>query len=303
MSGYVLMHRDIIGNPQFRGKDDEYAAMWLVLRAAWETTTVRVNREAVTLERGQCAYAISYLAQAWECSKTTAYGRLKHMEASGFITTHSERGHTIITVCKYAEYQASGGAFGARSAVVQAERDSERVPDRAPNAEIGTNQGVDGDCQTTAEREVVVRPERQPNDTRTNKKEGNTGKEDRGSDEPLSPAEPPTLSLVSSEPSAEQQAFDAYNALAERAGLPKAQVLSPTRRASLKRRLQDCGGLSGWVAALDKLAASSHCTGHNDRGWRADLDFLLKAQSFTRLMEGRYDDRKPQPPQLSLIHI
>lgn len=106
----------------------------------------------------------------------------------------------------------------------------------------------------------------------------------------------PTLDLAPAEPDDVQQAFDAYNATAQTAELPKAQVLNTTRRASLKRRLKECGGLEGWAEALRKLEASSHCRGNNDRGWRADLDFLLQAQSFTRLMEGRYDDRKPQQP-------
>jgi len=109
----------------------------------------------------------------------------------------------------------------------------------------------------------------------------------------LSPDEPTTTEPQA--PSAEQSAFDAYNAMAGRVGIPLAQNFSPTRKAKIRQRLQECGGLSGWVAALDKLAASSHCAGSNDRGWQADLDFLLQAQSFTRLMEGRYDDRKPQP--------
>lgn len=113
----------------------------------------------------------------------------------------------------------------------------------------------------------------------------------------LSPDKPPTLDLGPTEPTAEQAAFDAYNAVAARVGIPLAQKFDQTRRSKIRQRLKDCGGLSGWVAALEKLEASSHCTGSNDRGWRADLDFLLQSQSFTRLMEGRYDDRKPQQPR------
>lgn len=117
-----------------------------------------------------------------------------------------------------------------------------------------------------------------------------------GANAPLSSDAPRTLDLVPPEPDVEQSAFDAYNAMAARAGIPLAQKFDQTRRAKLRQRLKDCGGLSGWVAALEKLSKSSHCTGSNDRGWRADFDFLLQNQSFTRLMEGRYDDRKPQQP-------
>ncbi|MTJ81749.1 MAG: hypothetical protein F8N37_12125 [Telmatospirillum sp.] len=141
MSGFVLLHRDLIGNPQFRGKDDEYAAVWIITKAAWEPTSIRVAGKMIDLERGQCCFATSYLAQAWECSKATAHARLRHFEKNGFIRTDVRTGITIITVCKYSEYQ---------------------VPPNAPRT----------DSQTS--------PERSPNDVRTNNKEGNQGKEDSG---------------------------------------------------------------------------------------------------------------------------
>jgi len=106
------MWRGIVGNPQFRGKDDEYAAMWLVLRAAWKPVTIRVGRDAVSLSRGECAYALSFLAKAWECSKTKAHVTLKHLEKAGFVRTQSERGYTRIKVVKYDTYQIPVNADG-----------------------------------------------------------------------------------------------------------------------------------------------------------------------------------------------
>lgn len=87
-----------------------------------------------------------------------------------------------------------------------------------------------------------------------------------------------------------EAAFKLYNQTAVRAELPKAQVLTDTRKSSLKARLKDCGGLDGWEAALSKLEASDYCTGKVN-GWKADLDFVLQQKSFTRLMEGSYDNR------------
>ena len=90
-------------------------------------------------------------------------------------------------------------------------------------------------------------------------------------------------------------AFDCYNEMAARAGLPEARVMNPDRTSKLKARLKECGGISGWRAACEKIASSAHCTGDNDRGWVADLDFMLQRRSFTKLMEGSYDDRRPKP--------
>jgi hypothetical protein len=89
----------------------------------------------------------------------------------------------------------------------------------------------------------------------------------------------------------EQDAVAAYNALAERCKLPLVQRLNPQRRTKLRRRLAECGGIEGWKLALAKLEANPWMHGDNDRGWRADFDFLLQEKSFTKLMEGSYDRR------------
>jgi hypothetical protein len=83
-----------------------------------------------------------------------------------------------------------------------------------------------------------------------------------------------------------------WNATAEQFGLTQVQSLNDTRRKKLLARLKECGGLDGWTVALEKIAASSFLCGKNDRGWRADFDFVLRQSSFTKLMEGGYDNRE-----------
>ena len=85
------------------------------------------------------------------------------------------------------------------------------------------------------------------------------------------------------------EALAAFNRMAAQVGLPEAQGLSRKRRLALKGRLRDCGGITGWRIAMDRVRASPFLRGENDRGWRASLDFLLKPESFAKLMEGAYD--------------
>jgi hypothetical protein len=93
-------------------------------------------------------------------------------------------------------------------------------------------------------------------------------------------------------PSEVQEAFDMYNATAERCALAKAQKLTKARVSKIRARLKDCGGLEGWATALEKINQSRFCLGDNDRGWKADLDFMLQESSFVKLMEGKYDNAK-----------
>jgi uncharacterized protein YdaU (DUF1376 family) len=90
-----------------------------------------------------------------------------------------------------------------------------------------------------------------------------------------------------------EAAVEAYQALACRCGIALVQRMTAARQAKLRARLKDCGGLDGWKAALEKLESSRFCLGVNDKGWKADFDFLLQESSFVKLMEGKYDDRKP----------
>lgn len=92
-------------------------------------------------------------------------------------------------------------------------------------------------------------------------------------------------------------AFDSWNEVAVLRDLPRAQSFTDARKRSLKNRLAECGGIEGWRLAMAKISASSFLCGQNDKSWRADIDFVLQQSSFTKLMEGKYDDRKQQSPR------
>lgn len=91
-------------------------------------------------------------------------------------------------------------------------------------------------------------------------------------------------------------AFEAFNSVAKELGWPEAQALTNKRKAALRARLAEAGGLHGWLAAMAKARASPFLRGESGRdkehaGWSPDLDFFLQQTSFTKLMEGKYDQR------------
>lgn len=89
------------------------------------------------------------------------------------------------------------------------------------------------------------------------------------------------------------EAVARYNAVAAAAKLPLCQVVTKARATKIMARLKSCDGLPGWDVALEKVKRSAFLTGKTAKdGWTADLDFMLQQSSFTKIMEGRYDDRK-----------
>ena len=83
-------------------------------------------------------------------------------------------------------------------------------------------------------------------------------------------------------------AFQDWNKLAAEIGLAQASKLTDTRRRQLKARLSECGGIIGWVKVMAAIRESPFLKGENDRGWKADLDFVLQPSSFVKIQEGKY---------------
>lgn len=79
-------------------------------------------------------------------------------------------------------------------------------------------------------------------------------------------------------------AFQTYNAMAGRIGLPKAVTITGAREKAIRSRLKEFGP-AGWEAALAALEANPFMRGVNDRGWRADIDYMAEAKKFARLAE------------------
>jgi len=83
-------------------------------------------------------------------------------------------------------------------------------------------------------------------------------------------------------------AFEEFCETARDCGLPVPKKLTASRQTSLRVRLRE-HGLDGWRLALANIRGSPFLLGDNDRGWKADFDFVLQAKSFNKLIEGGYN--------------
>lgn len=105
-----------------------------------------------------------------------------------------------------------------------------------------------------------------------------------------------------SSPQPVREAFDFFVDAVAHTPIPKPRDLTVARKRAIKARLCDVG-VEGWQQAVGKLVASDWCTGRTDKGWVADLDFLLQPSKFTKLREGGYDNHNnraqqgPGPPR------
>lgn len=93
------------------------------------------------------------------------------------------------------------------------------------------------------------------------------------------------------------EVVSAWNAMAKATGLPTCVKFSPQRRKACRARLRE-DGLQAIRSAIDRVPHSAFLRGEAG-GWSgASLDFLLRPDSVTKILEGKYDDRtRPHPAQ------
>lgn len=93
------------------------------------------------------------------------------------------------------------------------------------------------------------------------------------------------------------KAVKLWNDLAQETGLSKIQHFGKTRQASLRLRLKEAGGLTGWGDVLEKIRQSDFLCGGNDRSWKADFDWVITQRNFTKILEGNYNNRQRKENQ------
>lgn len=76
-----------------------------------------------------------------------------------------------------------------------------------------------------------------------------------------------------------------------RGKLPEVRGASGTRKRQAESRWREKPDPDYWREVIVRIVTSPFCSGENDRGWRADFDFLIKPETQHRVREGKYDAR------------
>ncbi len=66
---------------------------------------------------------------------------------------------------------------------------------------------------------------------------------------------------------------------------------TPGRQKAFNARISDHVFLENWRFALSKLSESNFCRGGGSTNWVSDVDFFLSESGFTKVLEGKYDNK------------
>lgn len=86
-----------------------------------------------------------------------------------------------------------------------------------------------------------------------------------------------------------QQIIDMYNNLCT--NLPKCLKLTDKRSKAIKKLL-DKYGIADIETVFTKANESDFLMGKNDRGWKADIDFILREDKFVCILENKYGGKQ-----------
>lgn len=108
-AGFFAIDRGVWEHPMFAKEkfSEREAWIWLISSAAWEPIKVRVGRASFDLVRGQCAFALRFLAEKWMWSEPRVRRFLKRLTGDAAALVQPTRGATLITICNYDDYQSS----------------------------------------------------------------------------------------------------------------------------------------------------------------------------------------------------
>jgi len=128
----------------------------------------------------------------------------------------------------------------------------------------------------TVGRNEVVTPRRDDSST-PNITETGTMETETKETPPVSPSEGEAESIVAY-----------WNSFSQ---LSPVKILTPNRARKLRKLLATPFGREHWREGIRRVASSAFLTGRGPGGWRAPIDWFLRADSLAKVLEGTYDDR------------
>lgn len=110
--GAFAIDRGLFDHPFFKREafTEREAWLWMIGEAAYEATKIRVNRKQFEVKRGQLVHATRFFANKWQWSEPRVRRFLERLKREAMIDALAFPDATLITICKYDDYQ-----FGRRA--------------------------------------------------------------------------------------------------------------------------------------------------------------------------------------------
>lgn len=156
MSGTVNVARALWDDPTFKDSEmsQREAWIWMIAEASWKDRTKRIGSAEINLKRGQLAASARFLAKAWQWSEPRVRRYFEMLENRRMISRVTDAGVSVITICKYDEYQSAPRVTDAPS--TQKPTHHRRTIDA--NEKKGEIRGKEEDIPPSAGETPLIKP-------------------------------------------------------------------------------------------------------------------------------------------------
>ena len=228
----------------------------MILTANYDNREVSFSCHRLMLQRGQLAVNLSYLSKTWNISTQAVLKFLVKLEVSGMVTRTVNDKVTVITICNYDRYQLKMGAVveGSVDGVVNGE------VDKVVNQTNKCNKLKTETIKTSAEVLCQV------------------------------PLELDMPEAVEKDYISWEKFVEFFNTAMRGKTIPKIRGfhLAEHRKKTIRARINEYGK-DAVVEVVKKAAASTFLNGGGDKGFVADIDWMMGPRNFPKILDGFYD--------------
>ena len=105
-NGFIVIWRKILDTSFFKDSYAVHLALLLLLKANHEDKEMVFNNETLVIHRGQVLTGRESLAEDSRIKPSTVRNKLALLEKCRFLDIKSNNKFSIITICKYEDYQS-----------------------------------------------------------------------------------------------------------------------------------------------------------------------------------------------------
>ena len=254
--GFICISRGI--RAHWVWKNPVYFKRWaeLIMMANYDNREVSFSCHRLMLQRGQLAVNLSYLSKTWNVSTQAVLKFLVKLEVSRMVTRVVDDKVTVITICNYDRYQLKMGTVvdGSVDGVVDGE------VDKVVNQTKEGNKLIKESIKTSAEVLCQV------------------------------PLELDMPEAVEKDYISWEKFVEFFNTAMRGKTIPKIRGfhLAEHRKKTIRARINEYGK-DAVVEVVKKAAASSFLNGGGDKGFVADIDWMMGPRNFPKILDGFYD--------------
>ncbi len=277
MAGWIKIYNKFLQWEWFDIAEMVQLFLYLLLNANYKDVVWR----GVTVKRGQLITSRDKMCKDLRLTDRKIRTCLSRLKTTGEISIKTTNKYSIITICKYNEYQNEDVT----------NRPAERPVERPAERPINDLQTTD---KTSTSTEVKNIRSKEYNIKDIKQESGSNDQLSSASDEAkaVQPENPKTDRLPTKE------VKEMWNTTCT--GFPKLFTMSEARKNKMRLRIAEMGGLGKALPLLkqifEKMQQSNFLKGDNKQGWKASFDWLFEnGKNWVKVYEGNYDNKPEQP--------